>query len=257
MPVRLANPQRDLPPTGGFDIFHSMPANNPPRWSWRQPLLWVCSLLLGGLLMGCVTERYRTTIILEPGVQEPLSGAPRASITLGRFKDSRLNAPWYLLLSKPNSPNPLKPTEWAYVTNRSVATILRDGVADALGQNGFKTFGHPSDTFHNNLTAALEQNGFKPDPATYYVLYGDLQSAGCRNLQRLFARSIIKTWLTVRFDLVDKATGLTVWHDTYTGQTTMTNYSGGKFLATAFAGASDDVIRQLVTDRTFRNYFEP
>ncbi|HTY86813.1 MAG TPA: hypothetical protein VMB80_05050 [Candidatus Acidoferrum sp.] len=214
-------------------------------------------MALAALLTGCVASSYRMTLALEPSVQDPLRGVPKASVALGRFRDSRTDAAWYVLLYKPNAPNFLKPTELAWLKTNSVAGVLRDGAAEALGQNGFKTIGGPSDTFHNGLTAAIERSEFKADPVASYLLCGDIKSAGCRNIQRLFAHSIIKTWLTVRFDLVNQADRLTVWHDTYTGQTTMTNHSGGEFLAIAFAAASDDVMRQLVTDRTFRSYFEP
>jgi hypothetical protein len=225
--------------------------------AWAVSIVFLSCLGLAGLLTGCVSRWKRVTIVLEPRVDQPLSGLPKASLELGRFKDSRLDVPPYIVLTKRNDPNPFKSSEWAYVTNSSVSRILRDGVAEALGQNGFKTIGGASDEFHNRLTAAIEQDGFKPNPVTSYQLCGDIQSSGCRNIQRLFARSIIKTWLRVRFDLVDKATGLTVWRDTYTGQNTMTNCSGGELLAAAFTDVSEDVMRQLVTDRTFRSYFEP
>jgi hypothetical protein len=234
-----------------------MLANNTQRWNWHQPVLLVCHLLLAGLLTGCVASRYRMTLTLEPSVQDPLPGEPRASLALGRFKDSRSDAAWYLLLYKPNTPNLLKPTERAYLKTNSVAGVLRDGVVEALGQNGFRTFPIPATVSTNAAAAVGETNDFQTNQVMYYLLCGDIQSDGCRNIQRLFAHSVIKTWLTVRFDLVNKATGLTAWHDTYTGQTTMTNYNGGEFLAIAFAAASDDVIRQLVSDRTFRSYFEP
>jgi hypothetical protein len=220
-------------------------------------ILFLGCLGLVGLLTSCAPRWERVTIVLEPRVNAPLGREPTASLQLGKFKDSRLDVPPYIVLYNLSPANPFKAPARVYVTNSSVATILRDGLADALGQNGFKTIGGPSDEFHNSLTAAMEQSGFKANRVTSYQLCGDIQSSGCLNIQRLFARSIIKTWLTVRFDLVDPATGLTVWHDTYTGQDTATNHSGGEFFVTAFTNVSEDVIRQLVVDRTFRNYFEP
>ena len=205
---------------------------------------WMGCLVLIGLLAGCVQHRQWVYLILGPKATDPLKSQPTASLKLGLFKDSRPDATRYLLLSKPNIPNPFKPIELAYLASNSVAGVLRDGMADALGNNGFKTFHSPTNAFSQNRV-------------TSYLLCGDIQSAGCRNIQRLFAHSIIKTWLTVRFDLVDETTGLTVWHDTYTGQNTATNQAGAGFLLDAFVNASDDLIGQLISDRNFRSYFEP
>jgi len=216
---------------------------------WHRPVQLACGILLAGLLTGCVEHWQRVNLTLKPKVDAPLRSEPTASIVLGPFKDSRLDATWFLLLSKENIPNLFKPTEWAYLETNSVAGVLRDGVAEGLGQNGFKTFHRPA--------TAGEPNEINAERLTFYELRGNIQSAGCRNIQRLFARSIIQTWLTVRFDLVDKAGGRTVWNDTFTGQDMGTNRSGGEFLATAFANASDDLIRQLISDRNFRSYFEP
>jgi hypothetical protein len=206
---------------------------------WR----WMGWLAVAGWLTGCVASRERVEFELPPQVNAPLAGQPKASLRLGRFKDSRPDARWYLVLFNPQNANPLRAPQMIYCTNNSVAGIVHDGVAAALNQNGFKTFG-PTNEWHGRGVNS-------------YQLCGDIQSAGCQNIQRLFARSLVKTWVTVRLDLVDQATGLTVWHDSYTGQDTTTNYSGGEHLMGAFASASDDVIRQLVTDRTFRNYFQP
>jgi hypothetical protein len=230
-------------------------------WLHRRRRL-VSVLLLGclglaGLLTGCVAGRERIEFHLNPQVEAPLTGQPKASIVLGRFTDSRPDARWYVVLYNPQPANPLRPAEMVYVTSNSVAGIFRDGLADALGQNGFRTSGAAANASPDRPTATTEQRGFKANPVTAYRLSGDIQSAGCRNIQRLFATSLVKTWVTVRFDLVDQASGLTVWHDTYTGQNTRTNYSGGERLVAAFAEASDDTMRQLISDRNFRKYFEP
>jgi hypothetical protein len=60
--------------------------------------------------------------------------------------------------------------------------------------------------------------------------------------------------------LEEKATGQPVWHDTYTGQVTepLSSWTGedGEFIAKVFPNVSQEVVKQLISDRSFRIFFE-
>jgi hypothetical protein len=64
----------------------------------------------------------------------------------------------------------------------------------------------------------------------------------------------------MRFELVNKSTGQAVWHDTYTGQTTeqLSAWTGedGKFISNAFSVVAQEVVKQLIADKSFRSFFE-
>jgi hypothetical protein len=190
-------------------------------------------ILLAGLLTGCVFKRTPVQLTLAPKVNQPLASEPKASLQLGRFNDSRLVTDEFVLLQKENG---YGTTEGAYVTEKPVAEILRDG-----------------------LMMALEQNGFRITNRAQFELRGDIHSSGAVIIQGVVVNQQIKFWLTARFDLVDPATGLTVWHDTYTGQDTATNLSiiSKRFIVPACSNMLENAIGQLVSDRTFRSYFEP
>jgi hypothetical protein len=189
-------------------------------------------LLLAGLLTGCVFKRTPVELTLAPRVNAPLASAPRAALELGTFKDTRLVTDGAVLVQKENG---FGPTEGAYVTEKPVAEILRDG-----------------------LGTALEQNGFRLTSGAPYRLQGDIQSSGIVAVQSVVVDREVKFWLTVRFDLVNTANGLTVWHDSYTGQDTATNLNmiSKKFVVPACSNMLENAIGQLVADRNFRNYFE-
>jgi hypothetical protein len=61
----------------------------------------------------------------------------------------------------------------------------------------------------------------------------------------------------VRFELVEKTSGHPVWHDTYNGRTTGKTALGDKeFVAKMFTESADDLVKQLVSDKSFREFFE-
>jgi hypothetical protein len=190
------------------------------------------SISLAGLLTGCVFQRTAVQLTLAPKVNQPLAAEPKAALELGNFKDTRLVTDGFVLLQKENG---YGPTEGAYVTEKPLAEIVRDG-----------------------LRAALEQNSFRLTNGAPYALRGDIQSSGLTVVQGFMFPRQVKFWLTARFDLVNSANGLTVWHDTYTGQDTATNlsFSGKKFVVPACSNMLVNIVTQLVSDRNFRSYFE-
>jgi hypothetical protein len=190
-------------------------------------------VLMVGLLTGCAFTRTPVQVNLAPRVDQPLKVGQKASLEVGEVRDSRLVTDQFVLLQKANG---YGPTDGAYITDKPVAEIFRNGLAATLRQNGFMT-----------------TNG------TSYELRGNIQSFGFGVIQRAFSSPTAKSWLTVRFELVDKSTGLPIWHDAYDGQDTEpgpTGFDNGTFIATVFSKVSEDVIRQLVSDRAFRSYFE-
>ena len=189
--------------------------------------------MLAGLLTGCVFQRKTAPLsALAPQAGQPLKAGAGASLSIGDIKDTRLVTDGFVLMQDENA---YGLTEGAFVTEKPVAEIFRDG-----------------------LRGALEQNGFRITQPAQYELRGNLQSSGISVVQGFLANREIKFWLTARFDLVDPLTGRTVWHDTYTGQDTATNLTWlrMKFIVPACSNMLVNTIGQLVSDRTFRSYFE-
>jgi hypothetical protein len=129
-------------------------------------------------------------------------------------------------------------TSGAYVTEQPVADIFRDGLKSALAQNGF-------------TQAASDQ----------YLLQAEIQNFGIGVIQNgLFSSVTAKPWLEVRFELDSKATGLPVWHDTFTGQAnaevSQWQMTDEAFLVKAFPDTAQAVLKQLLADRGFRSFFE-
>jgi hypothetical protein len=192
----------------------------------------LCCILLAIVLNGCAFTRTNVKVTLStPGVNEPLEKAAIASLEVGEVKDSRLVTDPYVLMQKGNVNGA---TSGAYVTDRPVADIFRDG-----------------------LTAALQKNGFISANTNRYMLKSDIQMFGYGYIQRMFSPGIAKPVISVRFELVDKTTGQPVWHDTYNGQDT--EEATGLFedaVVLMFSRTTEDVFRQLIADKAFRGYFE-
>ena len=189
-------------------------------------------VLLAGLLTGCVFQRKTVQLTLAPKVDQPLKSSAGLPLAIGNFKDTRLVTDGFVLMQDENA---YGLTEGAFVTEKPVAEIFRDG-----------------------LTAALEQNGFRLTLPAQYELRGDLQSSGISLINGILLPHQIKFWLTARFDLVEPLTGRTVWHDTYTGQDTATHLTmiRAKFIVPACSNMLVNTISQLVLDRNFRGFFE-
>jgi hypothetical protein len=195
----------------------------------------LCCILTGSLLTGCAFSRTPVKLTFSPSVTQPLNSTRKGSLEVGEVKDTRLVKDPLVLMQKANA---YGATSGAYVTEVPVATIFRDG-----------------------LKMALEQNGFTGTNTVHYELLTELQNFDIGFIQNgLFSSPTLKPWLEARFELVDKATGQPVWHDTYTGQITEQgsawNGAGGDTIAKAFSLASQEVVKQLIADKTFRNYFE-
>lgn len=195
----------------------------------------IFSLFAVGLLTGCAFTRTPVKVNFSPSVSQPVRTPAKAALEVGEMQDSRLVGDPFILLHKANE---YGPTSGAYVTVTPVAKIFREGVKEALDQNGF-----------------MGTNGVQ------YELRGQINGFGVGFIQNgVLSSPTSKGWLEVRFELVDKAKGLPVWHDTFTGQVTgsVSVWTGADKddLAAAFSGAAQDAVKQLIGDAEFRNFFE-
>jgi hypothetical protein len=212
-----------------------MKSETSEKSGWGLLVKFFCCILAGGLLTGCAFSRTPVKLSFSPSVTQPLNATKKGSLEVGEVKDSRLVSDPLVLMQKANA---YGPTSGAYVTEVPVATI-----------------------FHNGLKAALDQNGFTGTTALHYELHADIQNFGIPVIQNgLFSAMTAKPWLEVRFELEEKATGQPVWHDTYTGQVTepLSSWTGedGEFIAKVFPKVSQEVVKQLISDRSFRIFFE-
>ncbi len=202
------------------------------KLSWISKTLLVHSaacLLAGITLTGCAFSR--TTVKIPPAVvpEEPLPPSPKATLQVGMVKDSRLVADPMVLLHKANE---YGTTSGAYVTEKPVADIFRDALTDALQKSGFVSSNAP------------------------YELRSDIQSFGIGVIQKMFSAATIKPFMTVRFELVDRNTGQSVWHDTYESQdTSKASWGVGEWVAESFSKVSAKAIQALLADQTFRAHF--
>jgi hypothetical protein len=188
-------------------------------------------VLLAGLLTGCAFSRTTIQMSLAPAVDEPLKESGKASLDVSPVKDSRSVKDGMVLIHKKNGYG--MTTSGAYVTEKPIAEIFQDG-----------------------LNAALEKNGFTATNATRYVLESEIQTIDYDTIAGFWKGTLISK-LTVRFELTNPTAKLPLWHETYIGQdSSEASWGTGQFVADCFSRASEDVIRQLVSDKTFRSYFE-
>jgi len=218
-----------------FDNCKSMKSETSEKSGRGLLVQFFCCILAGSLLTGCAFSRTLVKLNFSPNVTQSLNAARKGSLEVGEVKDTRLVTDPLVLMQKANQ---YGPTSGAYVTEVPVATIFRDG-----------------------LKMALEQNGFTGMTAVHYELHTEIQNFGIGVIQNgLFSAMTAKPWLEVRFELMDKATGQSVWHDTYTGQVTepLSSWTGenGGFIAKVFPEVSQEVVKQLISDKTFRKFFE-
>jgi ABC-type uncharacterized transport system auxiliary subunit len=195
----------------------------------RAIVLFACAAM-AVVATGCAFSRTETPVTFAPKINQPLKAERKNSVTVGAFKDSRAVKDGNVLIHKQNE---YGTTSGAYVTKTPVTDILKSGIADAF-----------------------QQNGFTSSAADKYELRGDLQEFTLEGVGG-FWKATVKPKLAVRFELVDKATDQPVWHDTLIGHTTgQTAWGDKEFLGKMFSESADDLVTQLISDKTFRNFFE-
>ena len=184
--------------------------------------------LIALAVTGCAFSRTTTPINYSPRYSQPLAAGDRNALAVGAFRDSRPVSDDKVLLHKANQ---YGTTSGAYVAERPVADLLRDGVIEALKKNEFTLSTSPK-----------------------YELRGDLQEFGINSIAGLWTATV-KPRMQVRFELVEKASGNPVWRDTYIGRGDIeTAWGTAETVAKLFNLGTEDIIRQLVSDPSFRKF---
>ena len=197
---------------------------------FSRTLLLLAGCAVCATLTGCALTRTETAVTFAPKVNEPLKAERKSSLTVGEIKDSRPVHDGNVIIHKQNE---YGTASGAYVTKPAGAEILKNGLADAFKQNGF--------------TGA---------DAAKYELQGDIQEFTFEGIGG-FWQATVKPKFVVRFELVEKGSGRPVWHDTYNGRTTgKTAWGDNKFVEQMFTESADDLVKQLVSDKSFREFFE-
>jgi hypothetical protein len=201
-----------------------------------KPLVFYCHVcLLSALAIfgsGCAFSKTPVSVNYTPAYRQPLQAASPSTLHVGEFKDSRPVNDQMVLLHKVNA---YGPTSGAWVAQRPVAELMRNAVSDALKANNF------------NLT---ESGSGK------YELRGDLQEFGFHSIAGFWTAKV-KPRMQVRFELVEKTTGHSVWRDTYIGRGDIeTAWGTSQTVVSLFKLGTEDVIRQLLSDSTFRKFSE-
>jgi Lipopolysaccharide-assembly len=211
------------------------------------------SVLLAGLLTGCIdVNRTLVPPIQTPYVYKPITAPAKGSLEVTPVQDNRPAPvadsqplePGMVLVSKETSDLNGHVEVEIYYTKRPLAEMFRDALNLVLQRNGFETT--------NGTQYALESEITSTDYGAYAADAAVWKSVGLSPL----ADSVLFT-ITVNFELKDKATGQSVWKQTYHGNYQATTGLGdGQFFARICSMAVEDAARQLITDEKFRSYFE-
>lgn len=195
----------------------------------KKLFLSLCACVLCGLTSGCAFSRTETNITFSPKISNPLVN-PKKSLIVGEIKDLRSVKDGHVLLHKQNA---YGPTSGAYVTKEPITEIIKSG-----------------------LIQALRENGFSGENVLRYELRGNLERFAIGGVSG-FWKATSMPQLTIRFELIEKSSGEPVWHDTFVGRTTGETAWGTKeFLAEMFTGAADDLVKQMIADKSFRKFFD-
>lgn len=188
--------------------------------------------LAGVIATGCNTQKQVAKLDFQPAISRPIIGAPKATLRVSEFEDYR---PIYdkTVISPQRNGHGLT-TSSVVATQDPVASIFRSG-----------------------LVKALEDNNFKLAPGQgLYELRGGIQNLEY-NVATDFWNATGRPKLEVRFELINTLTGNSVWQKSYVGgQTVSTPWSSSKTMAKLFNESANDVVHQLLTDPSFRRYFE-
>ena len=210
----------------------SSPTSKATRNTFTQHT--VTLLLLTGcafLATGCAFSRTKVNVQFDPKISNPLGQNATAQLTVGEIRDSRPVTDPLVLSQKYNGYG--QRTSGAYVAQEPVADIFKQGLQKVLDASGFT-----KSTQQRGLELKANIQEFDHD-----VIVG-------------FWKATVKPKLTVRFELLDKQTGGSVWRDTYVGRDSLeTTWGTGEFLVQTFNRAAEDVVRQLIADASFRKFF--
>lgn len=182
------------------------------------------------VLTGCAFTKTPSQVTFAPGLSAPLRDA-KAALRLAEVKDSRAISDNRVLVQKRNA---YGKTTGAYVAQMPVADLFRDGLHSAFQTNAFRV--------------AKENNA--------YDLKADIQEFDY-DIIGGFWTATVNPKFQVRFELFETSTGNSVWRDTMTGRSQhKTAWGDAAFVARTFSTTADDVVRQLIADKSFRKFFE-
>lgn len=209
------------------------PRNSDVIHSFQMRFTLTSALCFGLMLLsaGCALTRTETKLAFAPTVENPLSAQRKAGLDVGEIADKRPVKDKAVLIHKINGHG--QTTSGAYVTERPVAEVFKEG-----------------------LLSTLKRNGFTGVEGAKYELRGSIEEFEFDAITG-FWKATVKPKLTVRLELVDKATGQSAWRETYFGRDTLeTAWGDADFVALMFSKSAEDVLRQLVGDRAFRSHFD-
>ncbi len=196
------------------------------QWIPLSGLVWMVVLL-----SGCAFTKTPVKIVLSPGPTQPLISS-KAALNVGEVKDERTKSDPRAVWQKANA---YGPTSGAFVADRPVADLFRDAVEAALRANAFQVA----------ATGAT------------YELKTQIVDLKVESIQTGMFSSTSVSKLSVRFELLDKATGDSVWRDTMVGKSEdKPVWGGAEFVEKNFKTAPEDVLNLLVKDKAFRSFFE-
>jgi len=192
----------------------------------------IVASLVSIVFVGCAFTRTETKVNFTPQIMSPLMAvASESSMSLAKIKDTRSVKDERVLMHKKNGYG--QTTTGAYVADRPVAEILQSGVMTALRQNRFPV----------------------TDESGKYELRGDLQDFSFEVITGFWSGTV-KPKISVRFEVVEKETGRSVWRDTYVGRDTMqASWGDAALVAEMFTKAANSIVDQLIADESFRSLF--
>jgi uncharacterized lipoprotein YajG len=174
---------------------------------------------------GCAFSRSESKVNYLPSIgSAKLEREAAKSVELGEVKDARgLQDPTTIFQKKNLNGDT---TSGTYAADRPIATILREGLSAGLVQKGFTLSkgGHSL-----RLEASIQD-------FSYDVVMG-------------FWKGTIKPKMMVRIEVFDVASGKSVWKDSIVGRA---NVNSGDYIVQSVTQVIDDVVTQLLNDKSFR-----
>jgi hypothetical protein len=183
------------------------------------------------------------SMTVRPWVYKPVTTPAKASLEVAPVKDSRAVPDGSILVYEHH-------TERKSVQSVQHAFVLEEPFAEI---------------FQNALNLTLQRNGFTATNGARYVLESEIANIGYEtwDLDRdpfgpVDSVGEIISTISVHFELKDKTTGQSMWQQTYNAEDVSTSQMGklSHFISKGCSRATEDIVRQLIVDPEFRDFFE-
>jgi hypothetical protein len=172
-------------------------------------------------------------IALAPGVTQPLPAPATQAVRVADTADERTVSDPTVIFHHENA---YGKTSGGYVADRPIKVIFKEALEMALRTNSFTV---------------------SPDPNSPYELQSRIQDLTHDSIQTAPFSAKLVMKLTVRLELVEVSSRNAVWRDTLVGKSEdKMGWSGTGYVEKNFKAAAEDILRQLIADRTFRRFFE-